>query len=206
MSPRRISSKSSAVPRGVRGAASVTPSAGVVLELRPVELHDLVEVGEVEQAMRSRTPERRPAPSANWRRSSIDRDIELLTSTRTTSPKRRRWSSSSTASSRSSASSDSSKSASRVTRNAARSTISMPGKSCGRKCAITCSIGTSRSAAPTVRKRGSASGTFTRAKRSSPVSGSRARTPSESERPEMYGNGCPGLDARAASAPGRRRE
>ena len=32
-------------------------------------------------------------------------------------------------------------------------------------------------------------GTLTRANRSSPVSGSTARTPSESERPEMYGNG-----------------
>ena len=36
------------------------------------------------------------------------------------------------------------------------------------------------------------SGTFTRANRSSPVSGSRASTPSESESPEMYGNDCPG--------------
>ena len=57
------------------------------------------------------------------------RDIELETSSRTTSPKRRRWSSSSTASSRSSASSETSKSASRVTRKTARSTISIPGKS-----------------------------------------------------------------------------
>ena len=38
-------------------------------------------------------------------------------------------------------------------------------------------------------------GTFTRAKRSSPVSGSAASTPSDSERPEMYGNDCPGPTA-----------
>ena len=76
------------------------------------------------------------------RRSTISVDAEVLTSSRTTSPKRRLRSWLSTASSRSAASSDTSKSASRVTRNAARSTIVAPGKSIGRKCAMTCSSGT----------------------------------------------------------------
>ncbi len=48
---------------------------------------------------------------------------------------------------------------------------------------------------PTGRKRGSTSGTFTRARRRWPVSGSRSITPSESERFEMYGNGRPGPTA-----------
>ena len=52
---------------------------------------------------------------------------------------------------------------------------------------------------PTEMKRGRPSGTFTRAKRSSPVSTSRTMTPSESERPEMYGNGWPGPTASGVS-------
>jgi hypothetical protein len=55
--------------------------------------------------------------------------------------------SSRTASSRSLASSDSSKSASRVTRKAARSRISVPGNSRSRKCASTSSSGTKYGAA-----------------------------------------------------------
>ena len=58
---------------------------------------------------------------------------------------------------------------------------------------MTASSGTSR--LPTETKRSKPSGTLTRAKRSSPDSGSAASTPSESERPEMYGNGCPGPTA-----------
>src|SRR6266542_3845861 len=68
-------------------------------------------------------------------RLSIRDDAEPATSSRTTSPKRRRRSSSSTASSRSSASSETSKSALRVTRKIVHSTISIFGKSTGRKMA-----------------------------------------------------------------------
>ena len=112
--------------------------------------------------------------------------IEAETSTRTTSPKRRRRSSSSTARTRSSASSETVKSASRVTRKTAWSTISMPGKSTSRFLAIRSSSGTNVRPSPTGTKRGSISfGTFTRAKASIPPTGSRTTTPSESERLEM---------------------
>ena len=69
----------------------------------------------------------------------------------------------------------------------------MPGKSIGRKCAITASSGTSFLPAGTKRSR--PSGTLTRAKRSSSFSGSSAMTPRESESPETYGNGWPGPTA-----------
>ena len=62
---------------------------------------------------------------------------------------------------------------------------------------MTASSGTSFFPAET--KRSKPSGTFTRAKRSSPVSGSTASTPSESESPEMYGNGWPGPTASGVS-------
>ena len=74
--------------------------------------------------------------------------------------------------------------------------------------------GSAGRASPTATKRGSASGTFTRAKRSSPDSGSRTVTPRLSDRPEMYGNGWPGptasgvrtgIDLAARSAPRARR-
>ena len=52
---------------------------------------------------------------------------------------------------------------------------------------------------PTGTNRSKPSGTFTRAKRSSPVSGSTASTASESESPEMYGNGWPGPTASGVS-------
>ena len=68
------------------------------------------------------------------------------------------------------------------------------GRALPRWAAMTSSSARSGVAAPSGRKRGSTSGTFTRAKRRSPVSGSRTNTPSESERLEMYGNGCPGPD------------
>ena len=61
----------------------------------------------------------------------------------------------------------------------------MPGKSHGRKWAITCSWGTSRCSEPTATNRARPSGTFTRAERSSPVSESRTRTAKLWERPEM---------------------
>ena len=112
--------------------------------------------------------------------------IEAPTSTRTTSPKRRRRSSSSTARTRSSASSETVKSASRVTRKTAWSTISIPGKSVVRFLAIRSSSGTNVRPSPTGTKRGSISlGTFTRAKASTPPTGSRTTTPSDSERLEM---------------------
>ena len=84
------------------------------------------------------------------------------------SPNRRRRSSICTASSRSSASSDTSKSASRVTLKTVGSLTSICGKSEPRKCAITSSSGTKTPRAPTSMNRGSPSGTFTRASRSSP--------------------------------------
>ena len=112
-------------------------------------------------------------------------ETELETSTRTTSPNRRLRNSSSTASSRSSASSETSKSASRVTRKTLHSTISIFGKSEGRKWRSTRSSGKCRPRLPSERKRGSSSGTLTRAKRSSPLFGSRTKTPRLSERPEM---------------------
>ena len=49
----------------------------------------------------------------------------------------------------------------------------MPGNSASRCAAITCSRGTKRSPSGTLTKRGSSGGTLTRAKRSSPVAGSR---------------------------------
>ncbi len=58
---------------------------------------------------------------------------------------------------------------------------------------MTDSSGTRR--LPVLTKRSSTSGTLTRANRSSPVSGSEAITPSESDRPETYGKGCPGPTA-----------
>ena len=59
---------------------------------------------------------------------------------------------------------------------------------------MTVSSGTRR--LPTGTNRLRPSGTLTRAKRSSPLSGSDAITPSESDRPETYGNGWPGPTAR----------
>ena len=99
------------------------------------------------------------------------------------------------AESRSSASSTSiSMSASRVTRKTWNDSIFMPGKSRSRWAAITCSIGTKRRPPETLRKRGRSGGTFTRAKRGSRVSGSRAITARFSDRLEMYGNGMRRVD------------
>ena len=64
---------------------------------------------------------------------------------------------------------------------------------------MTCSSETYRPRPPISRKRGRPSGIFTRAKRSSPVSGSAAKTASDSDRPEMYGNGWPGPTASGVS-------
>ena len=64
---------------------------------------------------------------------------------------------------------------------------------------MTASSGTNAPRLPTSRKRGRLSGTFTRAKRSSPFSGSRTSTARLCERPEMYGNGCPGPTASGVS-------
>ena len=77
--------------------------------------------------------------------------------------------------------------------------ISISGKSHGRKCAITDSSGICSPRSPIATKRGRPSGTFTRAKRSSPDSGSRTTTPRLSDSPEMYGNGWPGPTASGVS-------
>src|SRR5204863_322516 len=85
------------------------------------------------------------------RRSSL---MSAPTSSRTTSPNRRRRSSASTASSRSSASSETSKSASRVTRKTPWATTSIPGNSAGRSAAMTSSSATNvRPSPPAVRPR-----------------------------------------------------
>ena len=80
-----------------------------------------------------------------------------------------------------------------------RSLISICGNSEARKCEITSSSGMKSPRAPTSRKRGSPSGTLTRASRSSPESGSRAKTARLSESAEMYGNGWPGPTASGVS-------
>jgi hypothetical protein len=73
-----------------------------------------------------------------------------------------------------------------VTRNTSTSTISMPGNSVSRCCAIRSSSGTNVRPSPTGTKRGSISfGTFTRANVSCSVCGSRTSTASDSERLEM---------------------
>ena len=75
-----------------------------------------------------------------------------------------------------------------------------PGRASARKCEITASSGISEAARRRrATKRGRPSGTLTRAKRSSPESGSRTSTPRLSDRPEMYGNGCPGPTASGVS-------
>ena len=150
------------------------------------------------------TPGRRRRRSPRFSRSSsVGRRPTSATSMRTMSPKRRRCSSSSTASSRSSASSETSKSASRVTRKAAHSRISICGKSESRKWAITCSSGRKRPRLPTSTKRGIPSGTLTRAKRSSPGLGVADEDP-EAERERRRCTGTAGrARPRAASAPDR---
>ena len=68
----------------------------------------------------------------------------------------------------------------------------MPGKSTSRFSAISSSSVTNVRPSPVATNRGSISfGTFTRAKVSTSVIGSRTITPSESDRLEMYGNGRP---------------
>ena len=64
---------------------------------------------------------------------------------------------------------------------------------------MTSSMRTKRLASPTRISRGSTSGTLTRAKRVSPVEGSRTVTPTDRDRFEMYGNGCPGPTASGVS-------
>ena len=67
---------------------------------------------------------------------------------------------------------------------------------------MTSSSGTKRngrSGSPAGTHRGSDFGTFSRAKRSAPVSGSRSSMASESERLEIYGKRCPGSSASGVS-------
>ncbi len=118
----------------------------LVLELGAVEGVQLADVCEVEHAAERidlHRGRRRAIPAG---RASISREIELDTSRRTTAPKRRLRTSVSTASSRSSASSEISVSPSRVSRNDARSTTSISGKSRDRKWPITSSSGMSEPA------------------------------------------------------------
>ena len=75
----------------------------------------------------------------------------------------------------------------------------MPGNSASRCAAITCSSGTKRSPSGSATKRGSSGGTLTRAKRRSPVIGSRTTAARFSDRFEMYGNGCAGSTASGVS-------
>ena len=116
------------------------------------------------------------------------------TSSRTgVAPRSRRRSTDSIASSRSPpSSSSSSKSASLVSRKTECPTISIPGKRTSRWAAMTCSMGTNRSPSGSSTNRGSNGGTFTRAKRRSPLAGSRTSAARFSESEEMYGNGCAG--------------
>ena len=64
---------------------------------------------------------------------------------------------------------------------------------------MACSSSTKRWPSARGRNRGSSGGTLTRAKRVSPVSGSRTVTARLSDRFEMYGNGCAGSTASGVS-------
>ena len=123
------------------------------------------------------------------------------TSRRTALLNRRRRSSISSASSRSSASSSSIvRSALRVTRNVATSSITMPANSVGRWAMISSSAGTKRDSS-TSNRRGNTVGTLTRAKRRSSISGSGSATIAAtlSASSEMYGNGWLGSTASGVS-------
>ncbi len=130
--------------------------------------------------------------------------MSSATSSRTGEPNRRRASSRSSACSRSSSrSSSTSKSALRVTRNAWCSTISMPGNSTGRSAAISSSIGRKRTTAPSrlssSTNRSTLSGTLTRAKCSTAVSGCLTVTARFRLSPLTNGNGCAGSTASGVS-------
>src|SRR6056297_150396 len=131
--------------------------------------------------------------------SSTSPPMSSDTSRRTALLKRRRRNSISTASSRSSASSSSRvRSALRLTRNGAQSSMIMPTNSRSRRAAISCSTGRNRPG-DTSTSRGKRRGTLSRANRRSPVSGSETLTASDRARSEMYGNGCPGSTANGVS-------
>jgi hypothetical protein len=83
----------------------------------------------------------------------------------------------------------------RVTRNAAHSRISIPGKSAERRLAISCSSRTKRPPPGSGRKRGRFGGTFTRAIRRVNSPGARTTTARFNDRFEMYGKGCAGSTA-----------
>ena len=123
------------------------------------------------------------------------------TSRRTALLKRRRRSSISSASRRSSASSSSSvRSALRVTRNAAASSITIPANSVCSWAMISSSTGRKRDSS-TSTSRGNTVGTLTRAKRRSSLSGSGSDTIAAMLRArlEMYGNGWLGSTASGVS-------
>ena len=198
MSPARIAAKmsrfspSSGRRRGrVRGSHAGSRSSG-----RSMVASDHNEVKSSGGWMRKVS--RSPTSRASMRSSTRPSGASSSTSSRTTCPNRRRRSWASTAPSRSSDSSEIEKSASRVTRNSELSSTSIPGKSRSTWHRMTSSSGTSRRSL-TGRKRGSRGGTLMRAKRISPFTGSRTRSPKLSERPEMYGNGSPGPTASGVS-------
>ena len=82
----------------------------------------------------------------------------------------------------------------RVTRKRCVSCTVMPENRMSRFAAMSCSIGTKVDESTSM-SRGTTGGTFTRAKSSSPVSGSSRLTASERLSVEMYGNGRPGSTA-----------
>ncbi len=132
--------------------------------------------------------------------SSISSLMPSWASRRTARPKRRRRSSISTFASRSSASSSSRvRSALRVTRKTACSSTTMPTNIVCSWAAMICSTGTNRLPSGSGTRRGKTLGTFTRAKRRSPVSGSLTIAARLSAMLEMYGNGCAGSTARGVS-------
>ena len=204
MSPPAISPKRSP-SFGLREPALGVRHPGLVLEVGPVEVVELHQVARGRAARGS--GRRRPgAPaSRSLSRATIAREIELETSSRTTAPKRRRRSSLSTASSRSSASSEISVSPSRVTRKAARSGRSMPGKSQLRWWEITLSSGIS---SPRVADRDEARqrlGHLDAREALLARVGVAHRDPEAEREPRDVGERLARARPRAASAPGRSR-
>ena len=191
---RRASRASRRCPRGGRralpelGRRDAEP--GLRLQGGPLQLGERPEIAQVEQPVDLVEV---GAASSGARAGAVAR-ISLRHRARRPRAERPRASAAGRAaairasSSRSSASSTStSMSASRVTRNGWCATIFIPGKRRSRCAAITCSSGTNRRPPATLRKRGRSGGTFTRAKRRTPLAGSRTTTARLSERSEMYG-------------------
>ncbi len=203
MSPRRMASNAvspfSRKGAGVTGTSGGSRSSGMSSEASVIRSPSSSSgpTASMSFSLSAASGAMRSSRSSSIRSARVTSGISSCTSSLTTSPKRRRKTCSSMAWSRSSGSSVSASSMSelRVIRNAYQLRISIPGKSALRLAPITCSSGTNWCGRPNETHRGRLFGTFTRAKWSSPVSGSRTSTASESERLEMYGNGCPGSTA-----------